>query len=292
VRVASPARLRTWLVAGSILALAACGAGSQHTTPAATTSAATQTRPAVQAAPPVLRLPAQLPNRVVQVPILMYHRIDALTSRLPPITRRLTVDPRDFGAQLGWLAGHGFHTISPQQLYDALMKGTPLPPRPVLLTFDDGYRDVLAKAVPRLRRYHMTAIEFVITGRISGPDPSFLTWGQLHRLEQSGVAIGSHTVTHRELTRLSAAEALSELRSARSDLERHLGHPVQWFAYPAGRENPAVVALTREAGYVLAMTTLPGVDQRAAAPLELRRLEILDSTGVRGLASLLGSAAR
>ena len=72
-------------------------------------------------------------------------------------------------------------------------------------------------------------------------------------------------------------------------LEKHLGHPVQWFAYPAGAEDARVVELARRAGYVLAVTTQPGADQDArATPLELHRYEVLDSTGVAGVAALLG----
>ena len=82
---------------------------------------------------------------------------------------------------------------------------------------------------------------------------------------------------------------MDELVNSRHDLERHLGHPVQWFAYPAGAEDPRTVALVRQAGYVLAVTTHAGSVQDARAPLELHRYEVLDSTGVAGLASLLGS---
>jgi peptidoglycan/xylan/chitin deacetylase (PgdA/CDA1 family) len=156
-----------------------------------------------------------------------------------------------------------------------------------MITFDDGYRDVWGKASAVLARLHMPATAYIITNRISGPDPSFLTWGDLRSLERRGIAIGSHTVTHTELTLLDDAQALVELRDSRGTLERHLGHPVQWFAYPAGREDARVVQLVREAGYVLAVTTQPGTTQRADAPLELHRYEVLDSTGVAGLAAML-----
>ena len=72
-----------------------------------------------------------------------------------------------------------------------------MPAEPVMITFDDGYRDVLWHAAPVLHRLHMPATEYVITGRVSNGDPSFLTWPQLGRLEKLGVTIGSHTVTHR-----------------------------------------------------------------------------------------------
>jgi peptidoglycan/xylan/chitin deacetylase (PgdA/CDA1 family) len=133
----------------------------------------------------------------------------------------------------------------------------------------------------------MPATAYIITDRISGPDPSFLTWGDLRALERRGIAIGSHTVTHTELTQLDDAQALGELRESRATLEQHLGHPVQWFAYPAGREDARVRKLVAEAGYVLAVTTQPGAVQQAGDPLELHRYEVLDSTGVAGLAALL-----
>jgi peptidoglycan/xylan/chitin deacetylase (PgdA/CDA1 family) len=187
-----------------------------------------------------------------------------------------------------WLSGHGFHAVTPLELFDALERGRPLPPKPVLITFDDGYRDVLGKAAPVLHRLHMPAVAFVITDRISGPDPSFLTWGMLARLERLGVAVGSHTVSHRDLTTLSGADLATELGGSRRALERHLGHPVQWLAYPAGAEDAVVLAAARRAGYVLGLTTRPGTSQPADDPLELRRDEILDTTGVAGLAALLG----
>jgi peptidoglycan/xylan/chitin deacetylase (PgdA/CDA1 family) len=127
----------------------------------------------------------------------------------------------------------------------------------------------------------------VITARISGPDPSFLTWGMLRALERRGIAIGSHTVHHLELPQLTNEQALRELRDSRAALEHHLDHPVQWFSYPAGAHDPRTVALVRQAGYVLAVTTDPGELQLARHPLELHRYEVLDTTGTRGLAALL-----
>jgi peptidoglycan/xylan/chitin deacetylase (PgdA/CDA1 family) len=235
-----------------------------------------------------LRLPQPLPDRTIQLPVLMYHRIGAVTPNLPAITQRLTVRPQDFAVQMTWLRAHGYHAVSVQQAFDALEYGKQLPAKPVLITFDDGYRDVLWQAAPVLHRLHMPAIEFVITDRISGSDTSFLTWPQLTHLERLGVEIGSHTVHHLDLTTLPAGAASAELRDSRRTLEQHLGHPVQWLAYPAGAENPSVVGLALKAGYVLALTTQPGSTQSASSPLTLHRYEVLDTTGVGGLAAMLG----
>jgi peptidoglycan/xylan/chitin deacetylase (PgdA/CDA1 family) len=218
------------------------------------------------------------------VPILMYHRIDFLRPGLPAITRRLTVDPRSFAAQMTWLANHGAHAITQLQLFDALMHGRALPAHPVMITFDDGYRDVLAKAAPVLSRLGMPATAYVITDRISDGDPSFLTWADLARLQRDGVAIGSHTVTHADLASLPGRQAWGELTGSRRVLEQRLGHPVQWLAYPEGREDARVVSLARSAGYLLAVTTQAGSDQHADDPLRLHRYEILDGTSLASLA--------
>lgn len=234
-----------------------------------------------------LTLPATLPARTISVPILMYHRIDVLRPTLPAITRSLTVAPGDFARQMRWLAGHGYHAISQTQLFEALERGRRLPAKPIVITFDDGYRDVLVNAAPVLRRLGMKATAYVITSRISNGDVSFLTWPELHELEQDGIEIGSHTVHHAELPGLSDPAALQELIQSRHALEAHLHHPVQWFAYPAGRYDARTEALVRQAGYVLAVTTQPGRFQDARAPFALHRYEVLDTTGVAGLASLL-----
>jgi peptidoglycan/xylan/chitin deacetylase (PgdA/CDA1 family) len=232
-----------------------------------------------------LRLPAALPHRTIVLPILLYHRIAPLSSALPAITQRLTVSPADFAAQMTWVVRHGYHAITELQAFDALEHGAALPRKPLMITFDDGYRDVLWNAAPVLRRLHLRATEFVITGRISGPDSSFLTWPELVRLERQGVEIGSHTITHADLPALPPGGALPELLASRLTLERHLHRAIQWLAYPYGKTNASVVSLVRRAGYLLAMTEVPGNVQSARRPLLLRRDEILDTSGVSGLAA-------
>lgn len=228
--------------------------------------------------PPALELPPPERGVPVVVPILMYHRIDAHSPGLPEITQRLTVLPGAFARQMTWLHDHGYHTITQRELFDALTHRESLDARPVLVTFDDGYRDVFGQASEVILRLGLHATAYVITGRISGPDGSFLTWPLLRSLERRGIEIGSHTVTHADLTQLTDAALADELRTSREALERGLGHPVQWLAYPYGRSDARVVDAAREAGYVLAVTTAGSRTQLPECALELRRLRILDTT--------------
>jgi peptidoglycan/xylan/chitin deacetylase (PgdA/CDA1 family) len=239
--------------------------------------------------PCAMRLRDPLPGRGLTVPILMYHRIDVVDATTPAITRRLTVAPGDFAAQMRWLVRHGYHSITQRRLFAALMCGRALPTKPVMITFDDGYRDVFFNASTVLLRLGLRATAYVITGRVSGTDSSFLTWTLLRALEARGIEIGSHTVSHVDLTSVSDDAAFGELLESRYALQRALGHAVPWLAYPSGRHDARVEALARRAGYVLATTTDVGVSQWASRPLALERLRVLDSTGVPGLAELLAA---
>ena len=183
-----------------------------------------------------------------------------------------------------WLKRHGYNTITQRQLFDALMCGHRLGRKPILITFDDGYRDAYRNASPVLQRLGMRATAYVITGRISNGDRSFLGWRHVRALERRGVEIGSHTVSHRALTGLSDSQAFTELAKSRRTLQRRLGHRVPWLAYPIGAYDSRIERLARRAGYVLAVTTEWGARQSARRPLSLDRFRILDSTGVRGLA--------
>lgn len=221
----------------------------------------------------------------------MYHRIAKVRAGEPQLTVDLTVDPADFARQMRWLADNDFTSITQRQLFDALMEGAPLPERPVLITFDDGYRGVATIAAPIMRRHGLTGTAYVITDRISKDPkaaPTWLTWGQIRALERRGWDIGSHTVSHADLTATPPDQVLRQLRQSRFALEKNLGQPVQWFCYPYGRVDPEVERLVRKAGYVLAVTTQPGDRLSAREPLLLPRVRVSYETGVRGLSAALG----
>lgn len=137
----------------------------------------------------------------------------------------------------------------------------------------------------------MPATAFVITGRVSGRDPSFLTWRDLRDLERDGFTIGSHTVHHVDLANVPPGEAWYELSRSRAILEKQLGAPIEWLAYPRGGYDSSAIALVRRAGYLLAFTEHPGTMQSARLPFVLHRDEILRGEGVAALAALLHSAA-
>jgi len=236
----------------------------------------------------MLHLPARLPQRRVDLLVLMYHRIDRTDPRLPEITQALTVSPAAFASEMGWIASHGGHTVTQLQVWNALMHGRPLPHDPVLVTFDDAYRDVVEYAAPVIRRNHQHATAYVITDRLShGRKTPWMLWSQLRLLQHDGFDIGSHTVSHADLVAVGSTQARIQLRRSRLALQHYLEHPVQWLAYPYGMVDPAVEQLAQQAGYVLAVTTSSGLVQDADSPMLLHRFEVTDRTGVQGIAALL-----
>jgi peptidoglycan/xylan/chitin deacetylase (PgdA/CDA1 family) len=239
-----------------------------------------------------LQVPRQPARSAVRVPILMYHRVAPLSTATNMVSRDLTVTPQAFRQQIAWLANRGYLAISQEQLFRALYEGAPLPKRPVVITFDDGYVDGATTVLSILAKRKWPATFYVITGRTG--QPAFITWHQLQRLDRMGMDIGSHTVGHRELPALSVTDKRTQLVDSRRDLERHLHHPVYWFCYPAGRFDGASVEAVRDAGYLIAVTTRPGSRLTAESPLETPRIRVRGPGSIRQLrqALAIGPAPR
>ncbi len=233
---------------------------------------------------PALIPPSGAPPQSVRVPVLTYHRVAPLSAvGLPD----LKVDPANFVAELSALHGAGYHAITQAQLFDALYRHRTLPRRPVLISVDDGYVDDVTRILPALERQHMVATFFVITGRMT--EPGFLSADQIRTLEAAGMDVGDHTAHHLDLRLLSGDQLRTETAGSRRVLQRVLGHPVYFFAYPFGDYNDNVLAAVRAAGFTMAYTTSGGTTESTSAPLTMPRVHVGRSETPSGLLSLLGS---
>jgi peptidoglycan/xylan/chitin deacetylase (PgdA/CDA1 family) len=292
---------------GALAAVAALAAGgvalgvhiAGGSTPAhrSPTTAATRSAAPTPPARPVraasafvpLSAPSAPARASVRVPVLMFHRVASPATATDAVARDLTVPPATFAAELAWLHRHGYHPIHLAALFQALERGAPLPRRPVVLTFDDGYVDAVTTILPLLHRYGWPATFFVITGRAG--ERAFLTWPQIVRLDRAGMDVGSHTVDHVELPGLSASEREREIVDSRRALRRHLGHSEYWFAYPAGRYDGSSEAALSAAGYLLAFTTDPGSTISAATPMAEPRVRIHGQGTLADFAAAVASAS-
>jgi peptidoglycan/xylan/chitin deacetylase (PgdA/CDA1 family) len=236
-----------------------------------------------------LAFPPAPARQSIEAPVLMFHRVASPATATNAVSRDLTVAPATFAAELAWLHAHGYHPIDQAQLFQALELGTPVPPRPIVLTFDDGYVDATTTIAPLLRRYGWPATFFVITGRAGAR--AFLTWDQIVALDRAGMDVASHTVDHVELPALSAAARWDEITRSKRALERHLGHPEYWFAYPAGAFDGASQADLRRAGYLLSYTTQYGASISSTSPEAEPRVRVHGQGTVAEFAAAVSAAS-
>lgn len=192
-----------------------------------------------------------------QVPVLMYHYIRVNPWPTDTVGFNLSVTPYNFARQMDYLLQHGYHTITLDELGANLLFGTKLPSKPIVLTFDDGYRDFYTAAFPILKERNMKAVNFVITGFVGLP--VYLTWDEILEMKKSGIiTFGAHTVHHPGLTSLPDKSILQEITGSKKELEKYLGYPINWMAYPYGDVNNHVAKLTKSVGYIGAFGTKLG----------------------------------
>jgi peptidoglycan/xylan/chitin deacetylase (PgdA/CDA1 family) len=196
----------------------------------------------------------------------------------------LYVSRADFRHQMDWLERNGFEAVTIEQVEEAWWHGGTLPPKPVVLSFDDGYRPQFTFALPQLRLHGWAG---VLNLKAEGSD---LYTSNVEAMIDAGWELASHTIDHSDLTTLSGAELEREVAESRRILRREYGVPVKSFCYPAGRFDEEAIAAVKAAGYTTATTEIPGYASRDR-PYELARLEVLGSAGVSGMAELLRSYA-
>lgn len=205
-------------------------------------------------------------QNVADIPILNYHKIDYLY-------HALSLSPQQFEEQMAYLHDQGFNTITPDQLMDHLNHGKPLPEKPILITFDDGYLDNYTNAYPIMKKYGFTGTIFVVTSFI-GVDERFMNWGQVREMKKNGFVFGSHTVSHAALTKVTREQALEELTLSRKDMEKELGTKPRYFAYPTGAYNKQIEELVKQSGYKAAFTIRYGQAGVESNPYALERIPI------------------
>jgi peptidoglycan/xylan/chitin deacetylase (PgdA/CDA1 family) len=217
------------------------------------------------------------------VPILMYHVIATPTPGTP--YPGLWVPTRLFAAQMQALQGAGYHAITLGAAFAAWRSGAPLPRRPVVLSFDDGYLGDYTHARPILRRLGWPGVLNLLLANVR---PGDLTARQVRGLIHAGWEIDSHTLTHPDLTTVGAAQLQRELAGSQAQIRRRFGQPARFFCYPAGRYDARVVAAVRAAGYWGALTEDEGYGSRSE-PYTLKRVRVQNGESPAALLAALRS---
>jgi peptidoglycan/xylan/chitin deacetylase (PgdA/CDA1 family) len=217
-------------------------------------------------------------DKPVDVPILMYHRIGD-THDSP-----WWVTVRDFETQLASLQEQGYQSILPSHLVAHQRWGWPLPRKPIIITFDDGYLNVLENAEPLLKKYGFKAVCFLITGMVSeSPETRkswegtpLLSWPEVRAMQKRGtVQFGGHSRTHPNLRAM--ADPYGEISGCYRDLKNKGGFTPEGFCYPSGQFKPETLACVKRAKFTMAVTCEDGMARLApgARLFELPRVTVM-----------------
>jgi peptidoglycan/xylan/chitin deacetylase (PgdA/CDA1 family) len=219
-------------------------------------------------------------DQVVTVPILLYHSIPTNNSA----NSRYAVSAAEFKNQMEQLKYWGYSTITVKQLVDHIKIGHTLPPRPIIISFDDGYLDIFENAFPIMEQYGFTGTVYVVANRLDAD--GFLQVEELQELLDHGWEVGSHGMTHTELTQ-NHALVRQEILHSRLDLENALDTKVFSFAYPFGLVDWYVSSKVFDYGYRAAVGVGKIMEHSFGTVYNLSRREVQGDTDLEAFADLL-----
>jgi len=214
------------------------------------------------------------------VPILEYHVLGRPQTEVA--YPELYVPRASFRKQMDWLDRQGYEAVTLEAVEEAWYHGGTLPPKPVVISFDDGYRPQYTFALPTLREHGWPGL---LNLKAGGSD---LYESNVEAMLAAGWELAAHTINHSDLTTLEGEALEEEVAGSREILRREYGVPVKNFCYPAGRFDEATIAAVEAAGYVGATTEIPGLATKDH-PYELARIEVLGSWTLADLAAALRS---
>lgn len=217
----------------------------------------------------------------------MYHVINPPPAGAP--FPGLYVPAPELAEQMQALASAGFHAVTQQQLWRHWQKGAPLPVKPVVITFDNGYQSQYTNALPILRGHGWKAVENI---QLTGLPPSQggLSQAQVRGLLAAGWELDTQGISHADLITLTPSELRYQVAVARETIQHRYHVPVNWFCYPSGHYDAAVIAAVKQAGYLGSTTVVPGWASPGNDPYRLPRLRVLGGTSGAGLVELIEAA--
>ncbi len=225
----------------------------------------------------------------VRVPILMYHYLSVPPKNADVLRTDLSVTPLRFETHLAYLQRAGYKTISMETLAYALAGRVQLPDKPIIITFDDGYRDAYQNAFPLLKKYGNVATFFVFTQPIDTANVQFLSWDMITEMHQAGMEFGSHSYTHPDMRNRKVDYLVYQILGSKEAIEQRIGEPVRFFCYPAGHYDNLVIKVLDSANFWGAVTTANGLDESFNQRFEMPRIRIRGTDTAESLAKKLWS---
>jgi peptidoglycan/xylan/chitin deacetylase (PgdA/CDA1 family) len=204
----------------------------------------------------------------------MYHRIDDPPAGAGALRHDLSVTPGNFEAQLRYLKQAGYLTITLNDLALHLTVGKSLPPKPIILTFDDGYADAYRNAFPLLRRLGFVATFFLVTAPIDAQNPDFLSWEQVQEMHAGGMKFEPHSYDHPDLRNRGYQYLVFQILGPKEAIEERTGERCRFYAYPSGRYDQFAIDVLHSANYWGGVLTEQGDTHTTDGLFTLRRVRI------------------
>jgi peptidoglycan/xylan/chitin deacetylase (PgdA/CDA1 family) len=204
----------------------------------------------------------------------MYHHIDDPPYGADAIRRGLSVSPSSFEQQLSYLKQGGYETITLNDLTLHLTVGKPLPPKPIILTFDDGYTDAYTHAFPLLKRFGYTGTFFLISAPIDAGDPEFLSWAEVEEMHAAGMRFEPHSYDHPDMRNRRFDFVVFQVLAPKEAIEARTGEKCRFFAYPFGYYDGFVIDVLRSADYWGGVLTAQGATHDASDLFTLHRVRV------------------
>jgi peptidoglycan/xylan/chitin deacetylase (PgdA/CDA1 family) len=204
----------------------------------------------------------------------MYHYISVPPPWADAYRLDLSVTPENLDHQMAWLAENNYTPITLKELLYHLRLGWPLPEKPVVLTFDDGYVDAYENAFPILLKYGFVATFFVITDHMTFDNPNHATWDQVVQMREAGMDIQSHSRSHPDLRHQPQEELLWQILGSKEAIEARMDQEVRFFCYPAGRFDTNTIQALQQYGYWAAVTTQYGATHSSDDLFTLKRIRV------------------
>jgi peptidoglycan/xylan/chitin deacetylase (PgdA/CDA1 family) len=217
----------------------------------------------------------------------MYHYISKPPANADVYRLDLSVTPGNFKAQLAWLQSQGYQTITLTDLVYHLTLGWPLPDKPIILTFDDGYRDSYTQAFPLLKKYGYVGTFFLVTKPIDEGDPAYLTWDMVEEMHNAGMDLEPHGYRHYDLRGRDVDFLVYEIVAAKEAIEAHTGVTARFFSYPSGSYDDQTVAVLKSAHFWAAVTTAQGATHTSDDLFELSRVRMRGRYDLEEFATLM-----
>lgn len=220
------------------------------------------------------------PGVRINVPILMYHHIESVPRAEDDPIRALSVSKEKFEGHLEYLRKEGYGAVALTDLYRKIAAGEATD-KTVVLTFDDGYLDNFEVAWPIMQKYDFKGTFFVISNRIG--TAGYMNEEQVKTLQDAGNEIGSHSLSHPDLTRLSDKRLKEEIEGSKKEIGEIIGKNVFSFCYPTGKFNARVSSAIQNAGYKFAVTTRRWQPFSTDNPFEVPRYRVNSNTNLENL---------